>query len=156
MNKNYYDILGVDKNASESEIKAAFRALAHKHHPDKGGDEAKFKEINEAYQVLSDKQKRAQYDRFGSANSSFGGQGAHDGFAGYGNYNSGWQGGGFNVNYADFMRANASRHFTVHSLKKVPLLLWFLLLPFLIVIVIIVVIILIFLLFRSMRRVFSN
>lgn len=60
--------MGVEKNASEEEIKKAYRTLAHKHHPDKsGGDAAKFKEINEAYQVLSDKMKREQYDRFGTA-----------------------------------------------------------------------------------------
>ncbi|MCD6177654.1 molecular chaperone DnaJ [bacterium] len=63
--KDYYKILGVPRNASQEEIKKAYRRLAHKYHPDKGGDEKKFKEINEAYQVLSDKEKRAQYDRFG-------------------------------------------------------------------------------------------
>jgi len=62
---DYYEVLGVAKTASQDEIKKAFHKLAHKYHPDKGGDEKKFKEINEAYQVLSDKQKRAQYDRFG-------------------------------------------------------------------------------------------
>jgi len=62
---DYYDVLGVPKNASSEEIKKAFHKLAHKHHPHKGGDEKKFKEINEAYQILSDKEKRAQYDRFG-------------------------------------------------------------------------------------------
>lgn len=62
---DYYQILGVSKSASQEEIKKAFHKLAHKYHPDKGGDESKFKEINEAYQVLSDKQKRAQYDQFG-------------------------------------------------------------------------------------------
>lgn len=62
---DYYKILGVSKNASQEEIKKAFHKLAHKYHPHKGGDEKKFKEINEAYQVLSDKEKRAQYDRFG-------------------------------------------------------------------------------------------
>jgi len=66
MAKNYYKILGVDKNATEVDIKSAFRKMAHKYHPDKsGGDEKKFKEINEAYQILSNKQKRAQYDQFG-------------------------------------------------------------------------------------------
>lgn len=64
--KDFYQILGVDKNASQEEIKKAYYKLAHKYHPDKGtGDEAKFKEINEAYQILSDKSKRAQYDKFG-------------------------------------------------------------------------------------------
>lgn len=66
--KDYYKILGVERGASEEEIKKAFRKLAHAYHPDKsGGDEAKFKEASEAYAVLSDKKKRAQYDQFGSA-----------------------------------------------------------------------------------------
>lgn len=70
MKKDYYKILGVSRNASKEEIKRAYRGLAHKYHPDKaGGDEKKFKEINEAYQVLSNNQKRAQYDQF----SAFGG-----------------------------------------------------------------------------------
>lgn len=64
--KNYYKILGVSPKASQDEIKSAFRKLAHQYHPDKkGGNEKKFKEINEAYQILSDKEKKAQYDRFG-------------------------------------------------------------------------------------------
>jgi len=62
---DYYQVLGVEKTASEDEIKKAFHKLAHKYHPDKGGDEKKFKEINEAYQVLSNKEKRNQYDQFG-------------------------------------------------------------------------------------------
>lgn len=66
MKKDYYKILEVSPEASEEEIKKSYRRLAHQFHPDKGGDEKKFKEINEAYQVLSDKQKRAQYDRFGT------------------------------------------------------------------------------------------
>ena len=64
---DYYQILGVARDASEDEVKKAYRKLAHKHHPDKGGDEKKFKEINEAYQTLSDKKKRSQYDQFGRA-----------------------------------------------------------------------------------------
>jgi len=63
--KDYYDKLGVKKDATEAEIKKAFRRLARKHHPDTGGSEEKFKEINEAYEVLSDKEKRSQYDQFG-------------------------------------------------------------------------------------------
>jgi len=67
MSKDYYKILGVEKSASQDEIKRAFRKLAQKYHPDKeNGDEQKFKEINEAYQVLGNEQKRKQYDQFGS------------------------------------------------------------------------------------------
>ena len=82
---DYYKTLGVDRNASPDELKKAYRKLAHQYHPDKkGGDEAKFKEINEAYQTLSDPQKRAHYDRFGTApgsGSGFGGfGGGFDGF----------------------------------------------------------------------------
>lgn len=73
--KNYYDILGVSKAASQEEIKKAYYSLAHKHHPDKGGDMEKMKEINEAYQILSDKDKRAQYDRFGTAGNQSGAPG---------------------------------------------------------------------------------
>lgn len=67
--KDYYKILGIDKNASQEEIKKAFRHLARKYHPDIAGKESeeKFKEINEAFQVLNDPQKRAQYDQFGHA-----------------------------------------------------------------------------------------
>lgn len=67
MAKNYYDILGVGKSASTDEIKKAYRKLAMQHHPDRGGEHNKFKEVNEAYQVLSNPQKRAQYDQFGEA-----------------------------------------------------------------------------------------
>ncbi|TSC84730.1 MAG: chaperone protein DnaJ [Parcubacteria group bacterium Gr01-1014_13] len=67
MSKDYYKILGVDKNASADDIKKAFKKSAMQHHPDRpGGDEAKFKEVNEAYQVLSDAEKRKRYDQFGS------------------------------------------------------------------------------------------
>ena len=68
--KNYYDILGVKKDASDAEINRAYRKLAAKYHPDvnhEPGAEEKFKKINEAYEVLHDQQKRAQYDQFGSA-----------------------------------------------------------------------------------------
>jgi len=76
--KDYYQLLGVSRNASQDEIKKAYRKLAHKHHPDKGGDEKKFKEINEAYQVLSDGEKKSQYDRFGQVFD--GGTGSDPGF----------------------------------------------------------------------------
>jgi molecular chaperone DnaJ len=66
MAKNYYETLGVAKSASADEIKKAYRKLAHKYHPDKGqGNDAQFKEVNEAYQVLSDSAKRSQYDQYG-------------------------------------------------------------------------------------------
>ena len=77
MAKDYYQILGVSRDASPEDIKKAYYKLAHKHHPDKGGDEKKFKEINEAYQILSDKEKRAQYDQFGRV---FEGAGTQPGF----------------------------------------------------------------------------
>ncbi|MEI6296454.1 MAG: molecular chaperone DnaJ [bacterium] len=82
MSSDYYKILGVEKNATKDEVKKAFHKLAHKHHPDKkGGDEKKFKEINEAYQVLSDDSKRSQYDTYGSnAFSGGAGQGGYSGF----------------------------------------------------------------------------
>lgn len=89
MAKNYYDILGVDKKASKEDIKKAFRKLAHQYHPDKtGGDADKFKEVNEAYSVLSDDKKRAQYDMYGQT------------FAG----DSGAGFGGFQGNWEDFVR----------------------------------------------------
>ena len=96
MSKGYYKTLGIEKSATESEIKKAFHKLAHKYHPDKkDGDEAKFKEVNEAYQVLSNKQKRAQYDQFGSAGGPGGGFGGGQGFGGFGGFDfSGFQQGG--------------------------------------------------------------
>lgn len=78
MAKNYYDTLGIDKKASKDDVKKAFRKLAQKHHPDKGGDEKKFKEITEAYSILSDDGKRSAYDSGGQSFS--GGQGAGYGF----------------------------------------------------------------------------
>ena len=102
--KDYYSILGIDKKASKDEIKKAFRTLAHKYHPDKkGGNSDKFKEINEAYTVLSDDQKRAQYDTYGQTFAS--GQGGFGGFNGNwedfarqsGFYFSGFQNGGFSA-----------------------------------------------------------
>jgi molecular chaperone DnaJ len=79
--KDYYQILGVERTATEDEIKGAFRKLAQKYHPDKkGGDEAKFKEVSEAYAVLSDKRKRAEFDTYGK---TFAGGGPGGGFGGF-------------------------------------------------------------------------
>lgn len=81
MSKDYYKTLGVEKGASAAELKKAFHKLAHKYHPDKNdGDDTKFKEVNEAYQVLSNPQKKAQYDQFGSAGPGFGGGQGFGGF----------------------------------------------------------------------------
>lgn len=80
MSKDYYNTLGVDRSASPAEIKKAFHRLAHQHHPDKAnGDEKKFKEANEAYQVLGNEERRKKYDQFGSA--AF--QGGAEGFSGF-------------------------------------------------------------------------
>ena len=84
--KDFYAVLGVPKTANPDEIKKAFRRLAHEHHPDKGGDQQKFKDVNEAYQVLGDADKRAKYDQFGSAafeQGGFGGGGGAPGFDGF-------------------------------------------------------------------------
>src|SRR3989344_6509381 len=87
MPKDYYEILGVGKNATEDEIKRAYRKLAHQYHPDKNkGDDKKFKEINEAYQVLGNKEKREQYDRFGKTFSDQGGPAGFEGFEGFGDF----------------------------------------------------------------------
>lgn len=84
MAKDYYNVLGVDKDASQSEIKKAYRKKAHKYHPDKSdGDEERFKEISEAYSVLSDKEKRAKYDRFGENYDQPGAGAAGGGFGGF-------------------------------------------------------------------------
>ena len=74
--KDYYEILGVGKTATEEDIKSAFRRLAQRYHPDKkGGDEAKFKEASEAYSVLGDKKRRAEYDTYGKTFTGGGPQG---------------------------------------------------------------------------------
>lgn len=85
--RDYYEVLGVEKGASADEIKKAFRRLAVQHHPDKeGGDETKFKEINEAYEVLKDASKRQRYDQFGHAGvgGASGGGNPYEGFNGFG------------------------------------------------------------------------
>ena len=90
---DYYTILGVSKSASNEDIKKAYRKLAHQCHPDKGGDGEKFKQINEAYQVLSNQEKRAQYDKFGRV--------FENGQAG-GGTQGGFSGAGFDFNGFDF------------------------------------------------------
>ena len=110
MSKDYYQTLGVSKNSSKDEIKTAFRKLAHEYHPDKGGgNEAKFKEISEAYSVLGDDNKRKQYDTFGSSGpASGGGYGGFGGFQGqdfggfdFSQFNQGGNGNNFEFDLGD-------------------------------------------------------
>lgn len=113
MANNYYDILGVSKSATSDEIKRAYRKKAHEYHPDKGsGNEAKFKEVNEAYQVLSDSQKKQQYDQYGQTFDQaqrngqgfggFGGQG--NPFGGFGGFSQG--AGGVDFDLGDIFRGH--------------------------------------------------
>ena len=114
--RDYYEVLGVKKDASADEIKKSFRKKAVQHHPDKGGDEAKFKEINEAYEVLKDQQKRQRYDQFGHAGmggASNGGGGGNpfDGFNGQ-NVHFDFGGGDFGDIFSQFFgggNSNANR-----------------------------------------------
>lgn len=105
--RDYYEVLGVNKSASDAEIKKAYHKLAMKYHPDKNpGDKAaeeKFKEANEAYEILSDPDKKDKYDRFGHAgvDPNFGaGQGGFGGFGGFGNFGGGFGGAG-GINFDD-------------------------------------------------------
>src|SRR6266540_5773538 len=103
--KDYYKILGVDRKASEDEIRKAYRKLAMQYHPDRNPNdkqaEDRFKEINEAYQVLSDQKKRAYYDRLGSDYSNWQRRGAPGDFN-WGEYSGGFPGGSTRVNMEDF------------------------------------------------------
>jgi len=114
MSKDYYNVLGVDKGASKDEIKKAFYKLAHKYHPDKKeGDEAKFKQINEAYQVLSDDAKRSKYDQFGSGFENMGQGGFRGGSGGFEGFDfSGFQNGGFQGAGAEFDFGNLNDIFS--------------------------------------------
>ncbi len=94
--RDYYEVLGVSKDASADELKKAFRRAAIEHHPDKGGDETKFKEINEAYEVLKDEKKRQRYDQFGHA--GVGSSAASDGDPFAGGF-GGFGGGAQNINF---------------------------------------------------------
>lgn len=98
--KNYYDILGIDKKASKDDVKKAFRRLAQKHHPDKGGDEAKFKEITEAYGVLSDDKKRREYDTYGQTFQGGGPGAGGNPFGGF-DFSGFGQGGGVEFDFGD-------------------------------------------------------
>lgn len=86
-NTEFYERLGVDKSASQDEIKKAYRKLSKKYHPDinhEEGAEAKYKEIQEAYETLGDEQKRAMYDQYGATDGQAGGFGGQGGFGGFG------------------------------------------------------------------------
>lgn len=108
MAKDYYETLGVNKSASKDEIKKAFYKLAHKYHPDKkGGNEIKFKEVNEAYQILSDDSKRSKYDQYGpqfeNVRSGYSGAGAQGGFEGFdfSNFSGDFQNGGAEFDFGN-------------------------------------------------------
>ncbi|HOX40966.1 MAG TPA: DnaJ domain-containing protein [bacterium] len=117
MARDYYSTLGIGKNATTEDIKKAYRKLALQYHPDRGGSkesEEKFKEVNEAYQVLSDPQKRAQYDQFGDAAFRQGASSHSQGFGGFngaGGFDfSGFGfGGGLGDIFEDFFGASLSQ-----------------------------------------------
>lgn len=107
MRKDYYSILGVSKDASADDIKKAYRKLATKHHPDKGGDVNKFQEIQEAYEILSDPDKRAEYNN------------PHSGFSGFDF--SGFDFGGFDFNDFNFGNFHRQGHAYNHNVNIEPI-----------------------------------
>src|SRR3989338_8484572 len=117
MSKDYYETLGVNKSASKDEIKKAFYKLAHKYHPDKKGcNETKFKQVNEAYQILSDDAKRSKYDQYGSGFENMGQSGGEyrrggfEGFdfSGFQNGNADFDFGNLNDIFSDFFTGGMS------------------------------------------------
>ncbi|WP_067140910.1 molecular chaperone DnaJ [Oceanivirga salmonicida] len=123
--RDYYEILGVDKNASKDEIKKAYRRLSKKYHPDLNKDNKeeaaeKFKEISEANEILSDAQKRETYDRFGHAAFENGGAGA-GGFGGFGGFEgfSGFGSGGFSDIFESFFGGNSESYGSSYSSRTV-------------------------------------
>ena len=114
--KNYYDMLGVSENASNDQIKKAFKSIAKKEHPDRGGNEVKFKEANEAYDTLKDTKKRHEYDTVRKYGQSMGGQGGNFHFTSedffgdnvFENFFSGFGGPGVRTRFRQRQRANKS------------------------------------------------
>jgi molecular chaperone DnaJ len=125
MSADPYSVLGVDRSATQEEIKKAYRSKAHKYHPDKkGGDEARFKDVNEAYQVLGDKSKRARFDQFGHVDANgFGGQGSGAQYQDVGGGSGGFEGifdmfSGFGGGTAQRAQKGEDLHLRVHVAKK--------------------------------------
>ena len=106
--RDYYEVLGVSKSASADEIKKGFRRLAIEHHPDRGGDEEKFKELNEAYEVLKDDSKRQRYDQFGHA--GVGSSAASDGGNPFSGFGGNGQTGNFDFGDLGFGQARRKHH----------------------------------------------
>ncbi|PIU15613.1 molecular chaperone DnaJ [bacterium (Candidatus Gribaldobacteria) CG08_land_8_20_14_0_20_39_15] len=119
---DYYQTLGINKTASQEEVKQAYHKLAHQYHPDKkGGNEKKFKEINEAYQILGNKEKRAQYDQFGRVFEGASAGGQSNGFGGF-DFSSfaGGQGNNFDFGNFDFADIFSNLGFGVRPQKRKP------------------------------------
>ena len=124
--RDYYETLGVPRNASDEDIKRAFRKLALEYHPDrnkKDGAEERFKEINEAYQIISDPQKRAVYDRYGhagvSGNGSARGFEGFENFGGFGDIFDAFFGGGFGSRHTHDQLCKSGRRPPVQDRNRV-------------------------------------